>query len=334
MAGFAGVPGGPRPTVRPPRSLSGLAPAVALGLALGAFVAPRPALADVKSCVAAHEKGQQARAAGRLRDARDQFLICAADSCPGAVRTDCAKWADDLANRLPSLVLGAKDRSGRDLIDVRVTLDGSPLAEKLDGKSIVVDPGAHSLRFETSGMPSVTQKILVKEGDRARAIDVVFEGGEPKPPVTKPNEGAGGKATVDTGGEKRGAGVLPWVLVGLGGVGVASGLVYSLTAPALPTGCDPSRGTCTKLAGETEEAFAARREQAGKHDTQGTTGLVIAGGGGVVLAVGIVWVLVASSGSSSPPPAAKPEEKKKASRPTFSPWLGQGTGGLSVTGTF
>lgn len=318
-----------------PRSTSGLASAAALGLALGLLVAPRHARADVKSCVAAHEKGQQARASGRLRDAREQFLVCAADGCPGAVRTDCSKWADDLANRLPSVVLGAKDRSGRDLFDVRVLIDGNPLADKLDGKSIVVDPGAHSFRFETSGMPAVTQKVLVKEGDRARSIDAVFEGGaEPKPPVTKPTEGAGAKATVDAGTEKRGAGVLPWVLVGVGGVGVVGGLVYSLTAPALPTGCDPSRGTCTKLAGETEEAFAARREQAGKHDTQGRTGLFIAGGGGVVLAVGIVWVLVASSGSSSPPPAAKPEEKKKAALPLLTPWVGQGTGGLSVAGTF
>jgi hypothetical protein len=299
------------------------------GLALATLAAEVPARADVKACLGAHEKGQQARSSGRLREAREQFLVCAADGCPGAVRTDCARWADDLSNRLPTIVIGAKDRGGRDLFDVKVSLDGTPLVEKLDGKSILIDPGPHTLKFEAAGMPTVSQKVLVKEGDRARPVEIVFEGGAPAPTRAKPETAAGPapKAPEPPAEKSSGAGVLPWILVGVGGVGVVGGVVYALTAPALPTGCDSTRGTCTRLTGESDDAFAARRDQAGKHDTQGKTGFIIAGAGGVVLAGGLVWVLIASASSSSSP--------KKASAPLFvTPWVGQGSGGFAAAASF
>jgi hypothetical protein len=305
------------------------------GLAFATLAAEAPARADVKACLGAHEKGQQARSSGRLREAREQFLVCAADGCPGAVRTDCARWADDLSNRLPSIVIGAKDRGSRDLFDVKVSLDGTPLVEKLDGKSIVIDPGPHTFKFEAAGMPTVSQKVLVKEGDRARPVEVVFDGGAPVPARAKPEPTAGPapKKAPETQAEKSsGAGVLPWILVGVGGVGVVGGVVYALTAPALPTGCDSTRGTCTRLTGESDDAFAARRDQAGKHDTQGKTGFVIAGAGGVVLVGGLVWVLIASASSSS---ASKTSRTSGASTPLFvTPWVGQGSGGFAAAASF
>lgn len=326
--------GWPPPTPPSPVSASSrLSRLALLGSVAFALTTAAPTLARAEvtkaACLGAHEKGQQARSAGRLREARENFLVCAADGCPGVVRTDCNRWADDLSNRLPSIVIGAKDRSGRDLFDVKVTIDGAPLVDKLDGKSVVVDPGPHTFEFKAPGMPTVRQTLLVKEGDRARPVEILFEGGtppsstrpDPYPAPTKPDPGRVGVSS-------SGPGVFPWLLVGVGGVGVVGGLVYSLTAPALPTGCDSSRGTCTKLPGETEDSFAARREQAGKHDTQGTTGLIIAGGGGVVLAAGLVWVLVASSGSSSPGPV------KKAQAPLVLPWVAQGSAGVAASAAF
>ena len=77
---------------------------------------------------------------------------------------------------------------------------------------------------------------------------------------------------------------LDTLVMGVGGVGVVGGVVYALTAPALPSGCDGARQTCTQFDGEAKDSFDSRRDQAGKHDTQAKTGIIIAAGGGVVLA--------------------------------------------------
>lgn len=302
-------------------------PLFSISFLVATVLATSAAHADVKTCVANHEKGQQARASGKLRDARELFLACASDSCPGAIRQDCAKWADDIGNRMPSVVIGAKDRGGRDLFDVKVTVDDKPFVEKLDGKSVAVDPGAHTFKFEAAGMPTVTQRVLVKEGERARPIDVVFEGGAPPSPTTTTETNGTRKDTgVQVATEKRGAGVLPWVVVGIGGVGVVGGLVYALTAPALPAGCDNTRQTCTRFDGESQESFDKRRDQAGKHDSQATTGFIVAGAGAVVLAGGVIWVILASSSSSSP--------KKASATPIVVPWVSAESGGLSAVARF
>lgn len=299
------------------------------------------ARADKASCVAAHVKGQQSQRAGRLTEAREAFLVCSADGCPNAVRKDCVHWVEEVSNSIPTVVLGAKDRGGRDVFDVKVTVDGAPLVDKLDGKSVAVDPGAHNFRFESPGMPPVTQKVLVKEGDRARPVDVVFEGGAPAPtpPTAKVDPKGPGKddkpggATVTT--DKKGPGILPWVVMGVGGIGVVGGAVYALTAPALPSGCDGARQTCTQFEGESQDSFDSRRDQAGKHDTQATTGLIIAAGGGVVLAAGVVWYLVAPSSSPAPAPKRGSAVRGPAGLPLVTPWVSpQGGGGVSAVATF
>src|SRR5689334_11089164 len=117
------------------------------GLVLGALVRAAPARADVQACLTASEKGQRARSAGKLREARENFVICGADSCPALVRHDCAQWNSELATTLPTVVFGAHDKSGRDLFDVTVSMDGEVLLKKLDGKSVTVDPGKHTFRF-------------------------------------------------------------------------------------------------------------------------------------------------------------------------------------------
>src|SRR5687767_2185517 len=85
------------------------------------------ARADVRACVEASEKGQKARKEGRLREARDQFVICQAEGCPAIVKHDCAQWTSEVAQVLPSIVFGARDSKGRDLFDVTVSMDGEPL---------------------------------------------------------------------------------------------------------------------------------------------------------------------------------------------------------------
>lgn len=148
-----------------------------------------PALADeTKACVAASDQAQQLRDEGKLKDAREQMLLCARDVCPGAVRKDCSAWLTALEASLPSVVIGAQDAKHNDLIRVTVTLDGKPLLTSLDGRAMAIDPGPHKLRAEAEGQTPVEQTVLIREGEQRRVISIQFPapgGAAPVAPVEK-----------------------------------------------------------------------------------------------------------------------------------------------------
>jgi hypothetical protein len=104
---------------------------------------------DKQACVAASEKAQQLRSAGKLGEARDQLNICGRSECPKLIQQDCTQWMSEVLANMPSVVPGAKDRKGRDLVDVRLSVDGKVATEMLDGKALVLDPGVHTFLFET-----------------------------------------------------------------------------------------------------------------------------------------------------------------------------------------
>jgi hypothetical protein len=170
--------------------------------------APAVARADEKAeCVSASEKAQSLRDDRKFIKAREQFLTCARDVCPAAVKKDCADQVADLDKRMPSVVVRAKDKTGQDLVAVKVTSDGMPLTEQLDGRAIPLDPGVHTFRLEAAGNDPIEQKIVLAEGEHDRAITAQF--GKP----------GGGTLEVP---QKKGApiGALIVMGVGLAGMGV------------------------------------------------------------------------------------------------------------------
>jgi len=142
--------------------------------ALGLGGADAAAADDARACVAAADQAQQLRDEGKLKDARQQMLVCARDTCPAGVRKDCSGWLSALDASLPSIVVSAEDASRRDLIQVRVLLDGKPLLSSLDGRAIPIDPGPHTLRFEAEGQTPIDQTVLIREGEQRRSISVRF----------------------------------------------------------------------------------------------------------------------------------------------------------------
>ncbi len=100
-------------------------------------------------CVDAYTRAQDQRRDSKLLDARRSFLLCASESCPRLVRSDCVKSLDELASALPGIVFEAKDGAGQDLSAVTVTMDGALLVDHLDGSAIAVDPGEHTFVFQT-----------------------------------------------------------------------------------------------------------------------------------------------------------------------------------------
>jgi len=293
--------------------------ALVAGLASLALLAPAIAKAtDLQACIAASERGQRARAAGKLREARDQFQICGVEGCPTLIRRDCVQWQSDLASVIPSVVFGAKDKRGHDLLDVTVSMDGDPLVKKLDGKAVSVDPGPHTFRFDATGAPPVTERVLVKEGERARAINVVIAD------ATELGERPSSPAVYSADRESRSSGghtAYPWILGGLGVTTLAIGIVWLAATPAFPESCNQTTQTCQRLAGESEAAYKDRQGRAGRADGQPSEAAVIMGIGGALLVGGIVWYLLEPSGSRS-----------GAIRPT--PWTTANAAGVSLGGTF
>jgi hypothetical protein len=135
--------------------------------------------------VAANETAQDLRTTGKLRAARQKLAICTADSCPGAIREDCAQRLQEVAAAVPTLMIEAVDAKGRDLTSVRVVMDGAPLVAQLGGTALEVDPGEHRFVFDAEGFNRKSNTVLVREGERNRSLRVVLDAipAQPTPPT-------------------------------------------------------------------------------------------------------------------------------------------------------
>jgi hypothetical protein len=124
-------------------------------------------------CVQRHESAQVARREGHLLAARAALLACSRAACPDAVRADCVDWLQDVNHSVPSVVITARDQ-GADVSDVKVFLDGEPVAARLTGSALEADPGEHHFRFVSARGPAIERTVLMSEGVRNRPIDVEF----------------------------------------------------------------------------------------------------------------------------------------------------------------
>jgi hypothetical protein len=248
-------------------------------LSLAMFAGEPAARADEKQvCVAASERAQQLKSAGKLSDAREQLLVCSRAECPKLIQQDCTQWMSEVLGSLPSVVPGAKDKKGRDVVDVRVSVDGKVAAETLDGKAIVLDPGVHTFRFETKGAPAVEEQVVVKPGQKDRIVTVTFAVGEESSP--KPS----GPAAADSSSSS--PPYAAYVVGGLGLVALGAALVVDLGASSdarkLRDTCAPS---CAK--GDVDDV-----------QSRYTIAGVTAGIGGALVITGVVLFILNRSSSS------------------------------------
>lgn len=145
--------------------------ALALMLVLSTPTLARAESAD--ACFNAAVDGQKQRDAGKLLAARARFIECT-KGCPDEVQKDCAKWLTDLEATLPTVVFGARDGKGHDLLDVRVSVDGTFVSDTSQGKPVPLDPGAHRVRFERDGETPIERTVVVRAGEKNRTVVVEF----------------------------------------------------------------------------------------------------------------------------------------------------------------
>jgi hypothetical protein len=144
---------------------------------LGATIAGRAAHAGdptTADCLAASESSTQLENQHRLREARAQLLVCALESCPADIRTECARRFTEVNSTIPTIVFEAKDMAGTDLLAVKVTMDDQPIVDRLEGTAISIDPGVHTFRFDTVGQPPVFRQLIIREGEKDRREQITF----------------------------------------------------------------------------------------------------------------------------------------------------------------
>jgi hypothetical protein len=86
--------------------------------------------------------------------------------------SDCVGWYSEVERQLPTVLVIATDAAGREIVDVRVSFDGSPLLERLAGRAVEVDPGEHVFRFEPADGPPAERRVVVHEGEKGQRIEV------------------------------------------------------------------------------------------------------------------------------------------------------------------
>jgi hypothetical protein len=241
-------------------------------------------------CIAAAEQSQPLRDHEQLKAAREKLLACSRPECPSFVRTDCTKWLADLDGIMPKIVFAAVDGAGADLVDVRVSVDGQQVAQRLDGSEIPIDPGAHTVRFERTGSAPIEQQVVVRVGDHHRSVSATFASPVAPAPSAAPTYAL--QEPPPSGGRSL---VLPIALIGVGvaSLGVASYFWLSGLSDhsSMGSGCAVTH-SCTQSAVDAGQAKLV------VGDVAGGLGIVAAGIGAGILLFGHSPSRAPASGSA------------------------------------
>lgn len=291
---------------------------IALLLVAAASLKPSMARSDgtpSATCSDSYTHAQILRNEHKLLQARDALRVCAQTSCKDFIVKDCTTWLDQVQASLPSVVPVATDEAGNDVANVRVSMDGVVLLQRIEGSSVEVNPGSHTFTFESAGGARVDKQVVVSEGEKNKRIAVsVARGAAPlAPPSTiapapaLPVSAASTPAalppvaaTPSLSGSSSGP---PWKTIGLvtGGVGVVGlviGTVFGLQASSEKNaaGCD-SNSHCP-------DAAAAGKLQDAKNAADLSTAFFVVGG---VLGAGglAMWIFAPSSSVQASPSVGK-----------------------------
>lgn len=201
-------------------------------LAWGCLLLPAIAWAAdaaTTECLAASESAYKSAKDHKLLQERTQLLTCAAEHCPADVRRDCVQRMDDVNRAIPSIVFEVKDSAGNDLSDVKVTMDATRVAERLDGTAITLDPGRHKFTFEIPGRPPIDKEYVIVISQKERRETLVVDSVSAKPEAVSPLTTHGQQPAVSQTRPGLGAQKIAAIVAGgVGIVGVGVGTAFGL----------------------------------------------------------------------------------------------------------
>jgi len=286
-------------------------PVLLAGLLASTVLASAAARGDDKTeCIEASQKGQTARDAHKLIEAREQFRVCARQQCPAVVQKDCASWLDGVERSLPTVVVRARDGAGADLVDVPVTVDGALLTTRLDGQAIPMNPGSHAFHFELADGTSADLRVLVTEGAQNQIVAVVLARAAPLPAPPAPPPPVITTVVPPPGGGSSSWRTVGWVVGAAGVVGLAVGAVSGVMAMN-----DKNSANCADKLCDAGPLGSARGAA-----TASDIGFI---GGGALLAAGVALVLLSPGGGH-----------EAATLFRVAPMVGASGGGMTLAGTW
>ncbi len=178
-------------------------------------------------CLAASENAYKSAKEHKLLQERMQLLTCAAEHCPADVRKDCVQRMDDVNRAIPSIVFEVKDSAGNDLSDVKVTMDATRVAERLDGTAITLDPGRHKFTFEIAGRSPIEKEYVIVVSQKERRETILVDSISAKAEVVPPTPGPQPRVSQESSG--LGSQKIVAIIAGsIGVVGVGVGSVFGL----------------------------------------------------------------------------------------------------------
>jgi hypothetical protein len=231
---------------------------------------------QVDVCVDAYEKSQVLMKPqpdqSTLLPAREALRTCMRSGCKDWMIADCSQWSSEVEARIPTVVFSARDTSGRDLAELVVTtVDNTSVASRLDGRAIDLEPGEHVFVFVAPSGARVEKRVLVREGEKNRAVSVVFpdQTHEAKPAATASHATAARTPAYQYVG---------YGVAGVGVIGLGVGALFGLRAIAKKEEANCVGKVCDEL--PMQEASSA-----GKIATVGfiAGGALVAGGALIVL---------------------------------------------------
>jgi hypothetical protein len=147
-----------------------------------------------QKCAADSYRGQEERDRGAFVEARASFRSCALDECPSLIRKDCGQWLSEVEANMPTVVVGAKDARGNDVMGARVLVDGQPHSGIIEsGRAFALDPGPHTFRFDHPPDAPVEVTAVLRMGEHNRPIVGTFAAASPvlvAPPAQVPEHPA------------------------------------------------------------------------------------------------------------------------------------------------
>jgi hypothetical protein len=200
----------------------------------------QPSNLDVDAaCMASYTSAQRLRLHAQLREARKHLLACLHPSCSPVLRRDCATWLGEVEELTPSVVIAARDPSGHPTRNVRVSVDGEVVTDSIQDVPLGVDPGLHTLRFEMAGARPVETPYVIREGQKAIPIEVLFTAdaaATPAPPPPPPQPQPQGAASLPPAAYALGIG---------GAVALVTGVAFEAIGLSQRSALDSCKGHCS-----------------------------------------------------------------------------------------
>lgn len=210
---------------------------------------PARAADDKKACLESYEKAQRLRADVKLRASIKELATCSRDVCPALIKKECGKWLEEVDQSMPSVVFEVTGPDGREVADVKVTMDDEVLVTEITGTAVVVDPGNHAFKFERAGQV-LEERFVIREGEKRRKLEVSFvpklaPAPAPAPPPAPTPPPQPNPIADPTAGESRPVPAIVWVLGGIGVVSLGAFAGFAFKGIGEKSDLDACKPRCT-----------------------------------------------------------------------------------------